>query len=627
MNRFLTFLAIIAATFPVLAPAQAKDVKVAAVSFHPRDMDYNLPKLVEIASEAARNGAKLIVFPEMASTGYLYPGVAQLGPNFDTLPGKATAALGKVAREHDTYVAFGLIEKDTETGIFYNSSALVGPNGLVGKYRKNQLAVGDDNIFRAPGNLGFPVFDTAIGKIALLICYDDSQLQSLLLPALRGADIIAYSVAALHKPRSQAGSNINHTTIGSMGTLPGWIGVNVIGSDTSGVDMLGRDLDLVAPGASMVWDAQGRVLAASEVSTLADPKPTQTIYATLDVGKSNPQREFWLKHRRPELYTDYNFYRPVHDSNVDAAPSQVAALLVQYAPKAGGVEHNARTIDRLIGETWPGYNLVVLPFNALVGNAVLTKESVAKLAEPLGGTSYKAAASLARKYKTWLLFSMPEVADGKYHETAILFDEQGRQAGLYRKSHLNDAEKAWATPGNMLPVFQTPFGRIGVVLNDEARIPEVTEIYELKRADMLLVPVAYNQKDYGGDVALPRKLVPDESNRGMFIWYSMAKQSQAYTLVANFTGGDHADVGQSALYSLVPEEGFSPPMIAPRDAETAFLVSFVTNQNTKLWTRQQDKIVERRWDLALPLTLDPASSCLAEWRANPTSPLVCKGQY
>jgi hypothetical protein len=222
---------------------------------------------------------------------------------------------------------------------------------------------------------------------------------------------------------------------------------------------------------------------------------------------------------------------------------------------------------------------------------------------------------------------MPEVTAGKYYETAILFDFTGKQIGLYRKSHLNDIEKTWATAGNELPVFNTTLGRIAVVLNDETRIPEITDMYMLKRANLLLVPVAYNQKHYGGDVNVPKGLIPEESNKGMFIWYSMAQHSQAYTLVANYINGANGDVGQSALYSLVPEEGFYPPNIAPKNKEVAHQVIFATNRLKTLWTRQQQKIVERMWAEALPLTLDKDNACFKEWQQNSTSPIICKGQF
>lgn len=611
-----------------LFQAQAAEIKVASVSFHSKDIAYNIPKMSELSEDAAKNGAKLIVFPELSSTGLLYPSFADAKPNMDMFPGKATDAFGRIAQKYNTYIAWGYIELDPNTGVAYNSAAIIGPNGFKGNYRKHQLAVGDDNLWRAPGNLGFPVFNTPIGKIALLICYDDSQLQSLLLPALRNADIIAYPTASVYVPKSESGGNDNHTTIGSMATLPGWIGVSVVGADSSGVDKI-EGMTLIGPGGSSIWDAQGNVLASASATNFTDPKEPKTVYATINTSKPNPQREFWLKHRRPELYADYNFYRPTHDGNVNNTPMQVSALLVQYEPKTGAVEENSQVIEKLINEKIPGQgiNLAVLPFNSFIGNETITKQNVSKFAEPLNGKSYQIAANLAKKYEVNLLFSMPEVSGGKYYETAILFDYTGKQIGLYRKSHLNDTEKTWATAGNSLPVFNTSLGRIAIALNDETRIPEITDIYMLKRSNFILVPVAYNQKDYGGDVKVPKGLIPEESNKGMFIWYSMAQHAQAYVLVANYVNGANGDVGQSALYSLVPEEGLYPPNIAPKNQQVAHQVIFATNQNKTLWTRQQQKVVERMWSEALPLTLDKENPCFKEWVQNSTSPIVCKQQY
>lgn len=624
MKKLITALFGIALMYQV----NAAEIKVASVSFHSKDIAYNIPKMSDLSEDAAKNGAKLIVFPELAASGFLYPSFADAKPNMDTFPGKATNAFGRVAQKYNTYIAWGYIEFDPNTGIAYNSAAIVGPNGFKGNYRKHQLAVGDDNVFRAPGNLGYPVFDTPIGKIALLVCYDDSQLQSLLLPALRNADIIAYPTASVYVPKSEAGGNDNHTTIGSMATLPGWIGVNVVGADSSGVDKV-EGMTLIGPAGSSVWDAQGNVLVSASATNFTDPKQPKTVYATINTKKPNPQREFWLKHRRPELYMDYNLYRPTHDGNVNNTPMQVSALLVQYEPKTGAIEENSKVIEKLINEKIPGQgiNLAVLPFNSFIGNETITKQNVGKFAEPLNGKSYQIAANLAKKYEVNLLFSMPEVSGGKYYETAILFDYTGKQIGIYRKSHLNDTEKTWATAGNTLPVFNTSLGRIAIALNDETRIPEITDMYMLKRTNFILVPVAYNQKDYGGDVKVPKGLIPEESNKGMFIWYSMAQHSQAYVLVANYVNGVNGDVGQSALYSLVPEEGLYPPNIAPKNQQVAHQVIFATNQNKTLWTRQQQKIVERMWAEAVPLTLDKDNPCFKEWVQNSTSPITCKAQY
>lgn len=606
--------------------AQAQTIKVASVEFNPQFMqlDSNISGIVNAIIPAAKNDAKLIVLPEAATTGYIYKDRAQIEPYLDTIPGKTTAAVAKVTRQYHTFVALGMIEKDPVTGLVYNSAALIGPDGYIGKYRKNQLNP-SDNLYASRGNLSFPVFDTEIGKIALVICYDDMHLQSLLLPDLRGADIIAYITSSDILPKFEHGSNSNHTTIGNIATIPGWVGVNIVASNRTGNETnpeTGAITHFV--GGASIWDNNGKRLAAAPVSTWTESGAAQTIYASIDPNKPSSQKNYWLKHRRPELYQDYNYYRSPVDPVANNKAQQISALLVQYQAQKGEIEENYTKIDSLIKKSTAVFNLVELPYNSFLGNTQLNQQNITRYAESLGGHSYNLAAQLAKKYKTFLLFSMPESYQGKFYETAILFDYNGQQVGIYRKTHLNDQELQWASAGNDLPIFTTELGRIAIMLNDEARIPELADIYGLKRADLILLPVNYRQQDYDGKVNIPRGLVPDDSNRGMYMWYDIAKYSQAYTLVANYLTGNQASE-QSAVYSLVPEDGYYPPNIAPHK-ELAYFASFTTHANPTLWQNQKRLIAGRRDDLAAPLTLDMHSACFKEWLQNSTSRDLCNNQ-
>jgi predicted amidohydrolase len=609
--------------FPI---THAAEVKVAAVEFNPspKDVDGNIQKIVKAITEASNNGAKLMVLPEFSVTGF---GFLPSGPgDFDTFPGRATAAIEKVTRKYNNYVVVGAYELDPVTGVIHNAAALVGPKGFIGKYRKNQIPSGDYDV-AAPGNLGFPVFNTDIGKIALLICFDDSRLQSLLLPSLRGADILATPIGSDMMPKYEKMSNSNHSTISNIAVLASWVGMNVVASNQTGmVDFPTFGLQDQFTGGSTIWDNNGNQLAHSKVSTWTKPLPPQTIYATIDPTKKSEQKTYWLKNRRPELYGVYNLYKAPVDISANNTQNQISALLVQYEPSNGNVEANFKKVDSLIAQNQNVFNLAVLPFNSFIGNARLNKNNIAQYAEPLNGKSYTLASDLAKKYKTYLLFSMPEVDGGKYYETAVLFDFNGKQAGIYRKSHLSDDEKQWATAGNSLPVFSTnDLGRVAIMLNDEVRIPELADVYGLNRSDLILIPTSYDGKQYGSEVNIPKGLVPDASNRGMNFWYDIAKYAQAFTLVANYQQSGDREYVRSAVYSLVPEEGYYPPNIAPHK-ETAYQALFTTHANKTLWINQQDMVVGRRYDLATPLTLNMQGECFQEWKANSTAKGVCKGQ-
>src|SRR5713226_34487 len=143
--------------------------KVAAVEFNPDlfEFDRNVRRACVVIEEAATNGAKLIVMPEAALSGYIYRDLEQFLPYMDTVPGKGTDAVAAICAAHGCYVAIGIAEIDPATRLTYNTGALVGPHGYIGKYRKNGLNP-SDVIWFTPGNTGYPVFDTELGKICMI---------------------------------------------------------------------------------------------------------------------------------------------------------------------------------------------------------------------------------------------------------------------------------------------------------------------------------------------------------------------------------------------------------------------------------------------------------------------------
>ena len=176
------------------APARgAKPVKVAAVDFIPAwgDLDGNVARLAQAVEKVAQQGVEYAVFPETAVSGYLFSDSAQLAPFLDTIPGKATAAVLPILQRTGLHMSVGIAERDAVTGLAYNTAVLMGPNGIIGKYRKNGLNPQDQKVF-APGTTGVEVFDTPLGRIGLVICYDDTYWQYARLAALRGAQIIGW---------------------------------------------------------------------------------------------------------------------------------------------------------------------------------------------------------------------------------------------------------------------------------------------------------------------------------------------------------------------------------------------------------------------------------------------------
>lgn len=167
-------------------------VRVAVVQFDPQvgtqHCQNNLQHSLELAREAAMNGANLIVLPELANTGYLFGTRQEAYLHAEAIPnGPSVQAWLDFTQKYQVYLAAGLAERD---GVqLFDSAVLLGPDGFIGKYRKAHLW-NREKLWFTPGNLGFPVFETPIGRIGLLICWDIWFPEVPRLLSLQGADII-----------------------------------------------------------------------------------------------------------------------------------------------------------------------------------------------------------------------------------------------------------------------------------------------------------------------------------------------------------------------------------------------------------------------------------------------------
>ena len=167
-------------------------VRIAVIQFDPQvgldQCDNNLCKGLQLAEEAVHDGANLIVLPELANTGYTFETRAEAYAHAETLDeGPSIKTWRAFAREHQVYLVAGFAERD---GLkLYDSAVLFGPDGLLGHYRKAHLW-NQEKLWFSPGDLGFPVFETPIGRIGLMICWDVWFPEVPRLLALQGADII-----------------------------------------------------------------------------------------------------------------------------------------------------------------------------------------------------------------------------------------------------------------------------------------------------------------------------------------------------------------------------------------------------------------------------------------------------
>ncbi len=266
-------------------------MKVAAVQMDVKilEKERNLEKVLENLTASARAGAKLVVFPECALTGYCFRSREEAWPMTEPVPGPSTEKIAAAARQLDCTVVVGLLERDGDR--LYNSAAVIGPMGVLGTYRKIHLPELGIDRHNALGDTPFPVFETPHGKIGVNICYDCSFPEAGRVLKLKGAQLLAIptnwpvgSDSMPHTPQVRASENHFYVVA---------------------TDRVGEERGFRFAGHSKIVDFRGQVLAEA-----GDTEET-ILYAEVDLAAADNNRVVripgqWefdrIASRRPEMY-------------------------------------------------------------------------------------------------------------------------------------------------------------------------------------------------------------------------------------------------------------------------------------------------------------------------------------
>ena len=147
----------------------------------------NLKKVFSAITDA---DADLLVLPEFFATGYQFVSQEEVSGLSESIPnGDTTGRLSELSRQKGIYLVAGLPERDGDR--FFNSAVLSGPDGFIGVYRKTHLFF-EEKLYFSPGDTGFKVWDTKVGRIGIMICFDWFFPEAMRALALMGADIITH---------------------------------------------------------------------------------------------------------------------------------------------------------------------------------------------------------------------------------------------------------------------------------------------------------------------------------------------------------------------------------------------------------------------------------------------------
>ncbi len=270
------------------------------------EVELNVRKAEKLIREAAQRGAKLVCLQELFASVYF---CQNLNHSYfrlaEAIPGPLTERFSKLAQELTVVILLPVYEKRAP-GLYFNSCAVIDADGsLKGVYRKMHIPHDpqfEEKFYFAPGDLGFKAWDTAVGRIGVLICWDQWYPEGARLTALHGAEILFYPTAIgwLAPEKEEFGERQYRSWEVIQRSHAVANGCYVAAPNRCGFEAPNGSPGIEFWGRSFVADPSGTVVA--QASTGND----EVLIAEVDLDEVRAQREVWpfLRDRRVDAYGD-----------------------------------------------------------------------------------------------------------------------------------------------------------------------------------------------------------------------------------------------------------------------------------------------------------------------------------
>lgn len=268
---------------------------VACVQMEPRvgAVRENVARACALIETAARNGASLVVLPELANSGYVFESREEAYALAESLPdGETARAFDALARQFGIHIVSGIAERAGDQ--LYNAALLTGPAGPLGIYRKLHLW-NEEKRFFEPGDVGVPVFATPLGRIAMAICYDAWFPETFRLAVMQGADLVCVPTNWVPMPSQPDDRPAMATTLAMAAAHSNGLAIAC-------ADRVGTERGQPFLGQSVIVGGDGWPIAGP-----ASPDREEILYGAIDVARTragrtlNPRNHVLLD-RRVDLY-------------------------------------------------------------------------------------------------------------------------------------------------------------------------------------------------------------------------------------------------------------------------------------------------------------------------------------
>ena len=596
---------------PISSTSRLTTYRVAAIQYESAlgEKTHNVEALLRLTEEAMQHEARLVVLPEMATTGYCWQSRHEIAPFVEPIPGPTTIQFQQLAERYQSYVAVALPEVDPRTQVYYNSMALIGPatpdapDGLVGVYRKIHSYISEPRWAR-DGDLGMPVWDTPLGRLSGLICMDVMYFESARIPALHGADVLLF-------PTNWVDDDPHSSSWWMARAFEN--GVYLIAANR-----YGNERGVQFSGGSCILNPDGCVQASCATGD-------SIIYGDIDLSRCREKR--WgkkesnegnegsatsstgqrFRDRRPAEYVPVTqntcLWEPLRYHSLyelgELPPGQLSGVgiiqtrlqdfvdgsqqLRSREETLTFVHHMVQTLMKDAGPAQP--DVLVLPELMLPGPLQATSSDafaahIREGAITVPGPETDALTLLADELQVSLVLGVAEQENGHYYNTVLLIDPGGVY-GKYRKLHLTEQDRLWATHGNLgLVSFDTPVGRIGLATGYDVLFPETLRVLAGQGVDLVCAPALLDFPD-------PLRVVKEQQQRTLtsvvdtvaenvgtthyMLWRVRAAEHNVYLALANWSGqvGFLYANGYSGIFPPTTSIHRSEVVVAEDDIEDA----------------------------------------------------------
>jgi predicted amidohydrolase len=486
-----------------------KKIKAAAIQYEPikGEKKINLKNIINFIIESSEAGSELIVLPEMCTTGYIWQNREEIKPYVENIPGYTTELISKFTKKYQNYVIIGLAEKD-EKDIFYNSAALIGPEGYIGKYRKIHSFIADP-MWAKDGSDEIPVFKTEIGNLGICICMDLNMPETTKVLYRKEADVIC-------APCNWTGEKTPSTF---------WYQRAYENSTPVIIaNRWGEEKGVKFTGGSCIIDAKGELLNFLE-------KDNGCIYSELTFNNKKcklPKYSFYKElMRNPYTWNPIWFYKQYDEKLPIGEKFKISSVQLKRERLINIETIKEILIENIKNQQERDSKIIVFPqniLNPIINNKVeITKREI--LDNIIGEIS---------KHISEGEYILLSYLDKDEKSTAVLISNEGvvfKYKQIYKEDYpLVDIKS--------LDYYDTEYGRIGVVFGEELINIEFARILTLKGIDILLIPDD-NGKNYNS-----------EKFDGKILWTmakSRSRENNIYTVYANYCK-DEDNIGYSGIF-------------------------------------------------------------------------------